>query len=82
MSEFAYFYHAAWGGELPNTQLDVLTFDRDLEAAKAFAQAKSVETGWAEVVTIYAGLNAASDLPVGVIVYERGRQMCAEGLMG
>ena len=82
MSEFSYFYKTAWGGDLPNERLDELTFDLDLEGAKAFARAKSVETGWAEVVTVFDGLHVDSPLPVGAIMYEHGEQVHEHGLMG
>ncbi len=82
MSEYSYFYRAAWGGELPSERLDELAFDHDLKSAKAFAQAKSVETGWCEVVTVFDGPLVESPLPVGAILFEHREQVHADGLTG
>mgnify|MGYP007025662981 FL=1 len=82
MSYFNYFYRAAWGGELPNTCLDELTFDRDLEGAKIFAQAKSIEAGWCEVVTVLDGRHVDSPLLLGAIMYEHGQWVPVDGLIG
>lgn len=79
MLEYDYYFRAAWGGELPSTWLDELSFGHNINSAKAFAIAKSIEDGWCEVVTVALPMGG-NELPVGAIVFEHGQQVHAEGL--